>query len=72
MKCVYLCDIIKIMARKRKVKSTANIRLLLDGDALKYVDNESDRLRNEDRPLSQERIIKRGLAGLYQQKYAKK
>ena len=60
------------MARKRKVKSTANIRLILDGDALKYVDNESDRLKNEDRPLSQERIIKRGLAGLYQSKYAKK
>ena len=60
------------MATSRKIKTVANVRLLLDGDALKYVDKESQRLRDEDHPLSRERIIKKGLAELYQQKYGKK
>lgn len=60
------------MPRKRKVKTVANVRLLLDGDALKYVDKETQLAKDEDRPLSQQRIIKRGLAELFQQKHAKK
>ncbi len=53
-------------------KPGKNIRMILDEDALKYVETESLKNKNEGHPLSKERIIKKGLTELYQQKHAKK
>jgi len=60
------------MPTKRKVKSVAKIQLVLEGESLKYVDDESYRLKKEDRPLSRSRIIKKALAEAYKLQQEKK
>jgi len=60
------------MPAKRKTKTVANMRFILDGDALKYVDAESRKYNERDQPLSRPRIIKKALAGLWKQQQTKR
>lgn len=57
------------MGIKRKNKSKAEIRITLDGDSLKFVDEESKRYDKDGHPLSRERIIKKTLKEAYKNQY---